>query len=61
MKRRILKMKKDRSLFEIALDIGISESSLYNYVSDYKNISNKTLNKIKDYFRRREYENITNK
>ena len=54
-------MKKDRSLFEIALDIGISESSLYNYVSDYKNISNKTLNKIKDYFRRREYENITNK
>ena len=39
------------SLYEIALDIGISESTLYNYINDYKKVSKKSENKIKEYFR----------
>ena len=61
MKQKILKLKKRLSLYDIALDIGISESTLYNYVNEYKQISKKSEEKIKKYFRRREEnENITN-
>lgn len=61
MKSRILNLKKDKSLYDIALDIGISESTLYNYVNDYKNISKKSKEKIRAYFERREEnENYTN-
>lgn len=61
MKQKILKLKKRLSLYDIALDIGISESTLYNYVNEYKQISKKSEEKIEKYFRRREEnENITN-
>lgn len=61
MKSRILNLKKNKSLYDIALDIGISESTLYNYVNDYKNISKKSKEKIRVYFERREEnENYTN-
>lgn len=46
MREKILELKKKYSLYEIALDIGISESSLYNYVNKYKNVSRKIVNKI---------------
>lgn len=61
MKRKILKLKEKESLYEIALDIGLSESTLYNYVNDYKKISKKSVERIKEYFRKREEnENIAN-
>lgn len=61
MKQKILKLKKRLSLYDIALDIGISESTLYNYVNEYKQISKKSEEKIEKYLRRREEnENITN-
>ena len=49
MKVDILNLKKKMSLYEIALDIGISEATLYNYVNDYKKISKKSVEKIKEY------------
>ena len=50
------------SLYEVALEIGISESTLYNYINNYKEISKKSEAKIRDYFRKRDEknENITN-
>jgi plasmid maintenance system antidote protein VapI len=57
MKGEILKLKKKESLYEIALDIGISEATLYNYVNDYKKISEKSIDKIREYFRKREEKN----
>ena len=62
MKQKILELKKKTSLYEIALDIGISEATLYNYVNDYKKISEKSVDKIRKYFRKREEknENTTN-
>ena len=60
MKQKILELKKKISLYEIALDIGISEATLYNYVTNYKKVSEKSAEKIREYFRRREEnENIT--
>lgn len=61
MKEKILKLKEKESLYEIALEIGISESTLYNYLNDYKKVSRKSIEKIEIYFKRRENnENITN-
>ena len=61
MQKKILKLKEKSSLYEVALDIGISESTLYNYVNDYKKISKKSIEKIRNYFKRREeYESVTN-
>lgn len=61
MKRKILKLKEKESLYEIALEIGLSESTLYNYLNDYKKISEKSIGKIERYFKRRENnENIAN-
>ena len=54
MKSKILSLKEKISLYEVALDIGISESTLYNYVNDYKKISKKSRDKIRMYFKRRE-------
>jgi DNA-binding LacI/PurR family transcriptional regulator len=61
MRKRILSLKKRMSLYDVALDIGISESTLYNYINNYKKISRKSLEKIEKYFRKREenYENTT--
>lgn len=58
MKRRILRLKKNKSLYNIALDIGISEFSLYSYMNDYKKVGPKTIAKIRDYLNRgrRNYE-----
>lgn len=50
MKLKILSLKEKMSLYEIALDMGISESTLYNYVNDYKKISKKSRDKIRMYF-----------
>ena len=62
MRRKILSLKKSMSLYEVALEIGISESTLYNYINNYKEISKKSEAKIRDYFRKRDEknENITN-
>ena len=61
MKQKILELKKKTSLYDMALDMGISEATLYNYVNDYKKISEKSVERIKEYFRKREEknENIT--
>lgn len=62
MKEKILKLKEKKSLYEIALDMDISESTLYNYINDYKKISRKSIDRISNYFKkkeREEYENST--
>ena len=61
MKKKILKLKKKISLYEISLDMGISESSLYNYLNDYKTVSSKIKDKITRYFKERENASTTNK
>ena len=61
MKQKILKLKEKESLYEIALEVGLSETTLYNYLTDYKKISEKSIRKIERYFKRRENdENIAN-
>ena len=61
MKQKILKLKEKESLYEIALEMGLSETTLYNYLTDYKKISEKSIGKIERYFKRRENdENIAN-
>lgn len=61
MKEKILELKKKKSLYRIALDMDISESTLYNYINDYKKISQKSIDRIREYFNRREEnEDITN-
>lgn len=61
MKSKILSLKEKTSLYEVALDIGISESTLYSYINDYKKISKKSRDKIRMYFKRREENaNCTN-
>ena len=60
MKQKILKLKEKESLYEIALEIGLSETTLYNYLTDYKKVSRKSIGKIERYFKRRENnENTT--
>ena len=62
MKSKVLSLKERMSLYEIALDMGISESTLYNYINDYKKISKKSIDKIRMYFKEKERvnENYTN-
>lgn len=57
MKLKILSLKERMSLYEIALDMGISESTLYNYVNDYKKVSKKSVDKIRMYFKGKERVN----
>ena len=57
MKLKILSLKERMSLYEIALDMGISESTLYNYVNDYKKVSKKSIDKIRMYFKEKERVN----
>jgi hypothetical protein len=40
---------KNKSLYEIALDMGISEYSLYCYLNEYANISMKRRKFIENY------------
>ena len=51
MKSNIEKLKKTKNMLMIALDMGISESSLYNYINNYKPVSKKMKNKIEDYLK----------
>lgn len=53
MIQKILELKKEKSLYEIALDMEVSESSLYNYINNYRKLGKKTLEKIRAYFERR--------
>ena len=46
---KILKFKERKNLYEIALDIGISEYSLYCYINSYKKVGTRTIKKIKEY------------
>ena len=61
MKRKILNLKNRMSLYEIALDIGISESSLYSYVNDYRKVSPRIVAKIREYLRMRGRKSHENK
>lgn len=49
MKEKLLKMKSKKSLYDIALDIGVSEASLYCYLNSYKKVGSKVLNKLESY------------
>lgn len=49
IKQLVLTYKKNTSLYKIALDIGISESSLYKFMKGNK-LSDKILNKINNWF-----------
>jgi hypothetical protein len=60
MKTKILEIKKKESLYDIALDIGISETSLYRFINNYTNVSDKIKDKIRGYLKRREQENEDN-
>jgi hypothetical protein len=57
MKERILKLKSKKNLYEVAGDIGISEASLYCYLSNFKKVENKILNKLEKYFKGEKDEN----
>lgn len=57
MKERILKLKSKKSLYEVALDIGVSEASLYCYLSNYKKVGSKVLKKLEEYFEGNKREN----
>lgn len=57
MKERILKLKSKKSLYEVALDIGVSEASLYCYLSNYKKVGSKVLKKLEEYFEGNKCEN----
>lgn len=57
MRDYILNLKRDKSLYEIALEIGISEYSLYCYMNDYNKVSSKITNKIEKYVREKKNEN----
>lgn len=46
----VLEQKEQRSLYEIALDIGISESSLYKYVTT-GNIGDRVYKKIRKWYK----------
>lgn len=62
MKSRILRLKQKKSLYSIALDIGISEYSLYCYVNNYNKVGVKTINKIREYLKGgKRNENKSNK
>ena len=55
---KIKKLKESKSLYEIALDIGISEYSLYCYFNRYNKVGSRVKNKIEKYFKeRRVHEN----
>lgn len=61
MRNKILELKKIMSLYEIALEMDLSETTLYNYMKGCKNISRRSLGKIQRYLKRREEnENTTN-
>ena len=51
MKEKILKLKSQKSLYEVALDIGVSEASLYCYLSNYKKTGKKVLERLENYFK----------
>ena len=51
MKEKILKLKSKKSLYEVAIDIGVSEASLYCYLNNYKKVGKKVLSKLEDYFK----------
>lgn len=40
----------DKNLFEIAMEIGISESTLYSYLNNYRPVSDNMKQKIENYF-----------
>ena len=52
MKEKLKKLKEKKSLYEISLDIGVSNSSLYNYLNDYKELSKPIKDKIEKYLER---------
>ena len=56
MKHEIMNLKRERSLYDIALDIGISEASLYCYLNNYRKIGDKVLIKIREYLEGRRDE-----
>ena len=60
MRQKLLKLKETDNLYNMSLDIGISESSLYNYMTERRKVSTSILEKIKKYLEEKEIENITN-
>ena len=43
--------KNNVTLFDLALDIGVSESTLYNIKNNYHNVSQNMLNKVEKFFK----------
>ena len=46
------KLLQNKSMYELALDIGISEYSLYCYVNNYKKVSAKRKKLIENYLKK---------
>ena len=46
---KILKMKESKRLYEIALDMGVSEYPLYCLINNYKKVGERTVRKIENY------------
>lgn len=46
------KNKLNCDLYSLALDIGVSQSTLYNYLNDYKKVSQKLKEKIENYLKK---------
>lgn len=43
--------KNNVTLFDLALDVGVSESTLYNIKNSYHNVSQNMLNKVEKFFK----------
>lgn len=52
MHQSISKLLEKHSMYEIALDMGISEYSLYCYVNNYAKVSQKRKDKIQNYLKK---------
>ena len=47
-----LKLPQNKSMYELALDMGISEYSLYCYVNNYNKVSEKRKKLIENYLKK---------
>lgn len=52
MNMTLNQLLKNKSLYEISLDMGISEYSLYCYKNNYSNISTKRRKLIENYLKK---------
>lgn len=51
MKNKLHELLQTQSMYDLALDIGISQYSLYCYINNYKPVGQKVLKKIQEFLK----------